>query len=77
MSHSDIRFAADENIRVLVLQVGEKIQREDYRAIRRVLKRDYASEDFVVLDSGEYIFYRNLWRKGVVVFVEGIECSLY
>lgn len=51
--HGDIGLAADDDVRVLVLQVGEEVEGEDYRAVGRVLEGNDAAVGSARLNRGE------------------------
>lgn len=76
MLHSNVRLATDNDVRILVLQVGKKVQREDYRAIGRVFKRNHATIGGTFLDRGENVLNGDDRGNGKILLVKGIEGGL-
>jgi hypothetical protein len=75
--HGDEALAADEDVWVFSLEVGEEVQGEDYGAVGRILEGDHAAVCGAVLDCGEDIFYRNFRGECVGIRVEDVEGRLW
>lgn len=73
----DVAFAAYYNVRMFIVLVGEEVEREDYRAIGRVLKGHHAVGGVPGLDTAKNIFDRGLCEQVVMLWVEGAYGGLW
>ena len=76
MLDRDITLSADENVRVLALQIGEEIQRKDHGPIAAVLEWHDPSIRLAVLDCNKHIFDCDFRYEVVVLGFEYIKRSL-
>ena len=76
MLHGDVRLAADDDVVVLLLQVREKVQGEDYGAVGGVFEGDDAAVGAAFLYGGEDIFDGDDGGEGEVLLGEGVEGGL-
>lgn len=76
MAYAHVCFAADENVAVLVVQVGEEIECEDYGAVGAVFKGHNATVCATILYRGEDILDGGLGCESVCVWRKGVEGCL-
>jgi hypothetical protein len=75
--NSDVRLAADLDVGVLLLRVGEEVEGENYGTVGGVLEGDDAAGCGARLDGGEDVFDGGDGREGVGRGGEGVESSLW
>lgn len=76
MANVHICLAADEDVAVLAVQVGEQVEGEDYRAICAVLERHNATVCAAILYRSKDVLDRSLWCEGMCVRGEGVKSCL-
>lgn len=76
MLDAHVGLAADEDVRVAVLEVGEEVEREDDGAVGRVLDGHDAIVGGAGLDGREDVFDVDDRLEGVDGLVESVEGCL-
>ena len=76
MVHTDIDFAADDDVRISALFIGEEVECENHGAIGAVFEWHNAEVDTAVLYRSEDVFDCGCCMKVVRRGVKGSQCCL-